>query len=114
MLWSVDTAAAAPLHEQIAANVRRGVADGTLAGGERLPPAGDLATVLRVNPNTVLRAYRGLRDEGLLEFRRGRGVRVRPDTAGHAGVVDAARHLLETGRRHGYTVDELTRLLAEL
>ena len=44
--------------------------------GERSPPAKDLAAVLGVNTNTVLRSLRVLRDEGLLEFRRGRGVSV--------------------------------------
>ena len=64
------------LHEQVAAEIRRAIADGEARAGERLPPAKDLAAVLGVNTNTVLRALRQLRDEGLLDFRRGRGVTV--------------------------------------
>jgi GntR family transcriptional regulator len=64
------------LHEQVAGEIRRAIADGEAKPGERLPPAKDLAHVLGVNTNTVLRALRQLRDEGLLEFRRGRGITV--------------------------------------
>src|SRR5207249_2365971 len=64
------------LHDQVAAELRRAIAEGEALPGERLPPARDLAAVLAVNRNTVLRALRLLRDEGLLEFRRGRGITV--------------------------------------
>jgi GntR family transcriptional regulator len=114
MLWEVDRTAPQPLHEQIAASVRRAVSDGTLAGGERLPPARELAAVLQVNANTVLHAYRTLRTEGLLEFRRGRDVRVRSDIAGLTSVIAAARHLLEVGGKYGYTQHELSQMLATL
>jgi GntR family transcriptional regulator len=64
------------LYEQVAGEIRRAIADGEAKPGERLPPAKDLAAVLGVNTNTVLRSLRKLRDEGLLEFRRGRGISV--------------------------------------
>jgi DNA-binding transcriptional regulator YhcF (GntR family) len=113
MLWTVDAGLPHPLHEQIAAEVRRAVADGHLSDGERLPPAVELAAVLRVNTNTVLRAYRTLRDEGLLEFRRGRGVRVRSGGVGPTRVRIAVRDLRDLGRRHGYTPAELAQLLID-
>src|SRR5437588_6658522 len=72
----VDRSEPLELHEQVAAEIRRAIADGEAKPGERLPPARDLAAVLDVNTNTVLRALRRLRDEGLLEFRRGRGITV--------------------------------------
>src|SRR4051794_41909193 len=61
------------LHEQVAAEIRRAIADGEAGPGERLPPARDLAAVLGGDTNTGLRALRMLRGEGPLEVRRGRG-----------------------------------------
>jgi GntR family transcriptional regulator len=98
------------LHEQVAAEIRRAIADGEARPGERLPPAQDLAAILDVNRNTVLRALRALRDEGLLEFRRGRGVTV-AGTPERGAVLSRARELVELGRRYGYGVDELTELV---
>ena len=63
------------LYEQVAGEIRRAIADGEAKPGERLRRE-DLAAVLGVNTNTVLRSLRVLRDEGLLEFRRGRGISV--------------------------------------
>jgi GntR family transcriptional regulator len=98
------------LYEQVAAEIRRAIADGEAAAGERLPPARDLAAVLGVNTNTVLRALRLLRDEGLLEFRRGRGITV-AGTPARGAVVAQARELVRFARRHGYRVDELVRII---
>src|SRR5256886_14308311 len=88
------------LHQQVAAELRRAIADGEAKPGERLPPAKDLAAVIGVNTNTVLRALRQLRDEGLLEFRRGRGITV-TGTPEHSAVVEQARELLHYARTHG-------------
>src|SRR6266571_1078031 len=68
---NIDRSAGPPLHEQVAAQIRRAIADGDAGPGERLPLAKDLAAVLGVNKNTVLRALHLLREEGLLDFRRG-------------------------------------------
>ena len=76
-------------------------------------PARDLAAVLEVNPNTVLRALRQLRDEGLLEFRRGRGITVAA-TPEHGAVVAQARKLTNLARKHGYRRDELIRIIEAL
>lgn len=109
-LVKVDRRASPQLHEQVAAQIRRAVADGEAMPGERLPPARDLAAVTGVNTNTVLRALRQLRDEGLLEFRRGRGVRV-VGTPGHGSVLEMAVELVDVGRRHGYGREELLRMI---
>jgi GntR family transcriptional regulator len=101
------------LHAQVAAEIRRAIADGEAAPGERLPPAKDLAAVIGVNTNTVLRALRTLRDEGLLEFRRGRGITVTA-TPDRSAVVTQAKALLDLARKHGYARAELLELIQSL
>jgi DNA-binding transcriptional regulator YhcF (GntR family) len=98
------------LHHQVAAQIRRAIAEGEAAHGQRLPPARDLAAVAGVNKNTVLRALRELREEGLLEFRRGRGVTV-AGTPERSAVIDRARQLVRFARRHGYERDELVEIV---
>ena len=106
----VDKSDPTDLFEQVAGEIRRAIAEGEAAPGERLPPAKDLAAVLEVNTNTVLRALRLLRDEGLLEFRRGRGVSV-AGTPSHGAVVQRAHELVVFARHHGYRVDELIEII---
>ena len=103
----------ADLHEQVAAEIRRAIADGEAKPGERLPPAKDLAAVIGVNPNTVLRALRTLRDEGLLEFRRGRGITV-AGTPDRSAVTARARELVAFAQRHGYAPAELIDIIEGL
>jgi DNA-binding transcriptional regulator YhcF (GntR family) len=109
----VDRSEPLELHHQVAAEIRRAIADGEARPGERLPPAKDLAAVLGVNTNTVLRALRRLRDEGLLEFRRGRGITVTA-TPVESELTARARDLLAYARRHGYRTDDLIAVLQRL
>src|SRR6478735_7757375 len=109
----IDHSSPVPLHEQVAAAIRRAIADGEAGPGERLPPARDLAAVIGVNTNTVLRALRTLRDEGLLEFRRGRGISVAGSPEDGA-VVTRARELVQFARQHGYRREDLVRLIEGL
>jgi GntR family transcriptional regulator len=109
----VDRSEGVALHDQVAAEIRHAIAVGEASPGERLPPAKDLAAVLSVNTNTVLRALRILRDEGLLEFRRGRGVTVAGSV--HQGaVIEKARELLEFARFHGYRSEDVVEIVQSL
>lgn len=111
---AVDPSDPTPLHEQVAAALRRAIADGEARPGERLPPARDLGAVLGVNENTVLRALRTLRDEGLLEFRQGRGVTVTGSAPGHTELIAKARELVRFARHLGYKPDELAQLIIQI
>jgi GntR family transcriptional regulator len=110
----VDRADPALLHDQVAADIRRAIADGEALPGERLPPARDLAAVLGVNLNTVLRALRQLRDEGLLEFRRGRGIHVAGGAVAKSIVLAKAQELVQVARQEGYRKDDLLKLIDNL
>ncbi|MFD8534766.1 GntR family transcriptional regulator [Streptomyces rubrogriseus] len=107
MLLSLDKTDTRPLHEQVAGALRRAIAEGECAPGDRLPSARDLSEALDVNVNTVLRALRGLRDEGLLEFRRGRGVTVAEGARPRSELQIRVRELLAEAARLGYSRTDL-------
>lgn len=112
MLFRVDPAKNVPLSSQIAASVRRAIADESVRGGDRLPPARELAASLQVSIHTVLAGYQQLRDEGLIELRRGRGATVRAGVrADRAALVELVRQLVEAARRMDLDEDELIGLI---
>src|SRR3984893_2178465 len=110
----IDPADRAPLHEQVASEIRRAMGDGQAKPGERLPAARDLAAVLGVNNNTVLRALRSLRDEGLVEFRRGRGITVCGGADNSNAVLERARELVTCARHHVYRTDDLVQIIQQV
>ena len=109
----IDPASSVPLHEQVAGAIRRAIAEGEAAPGERIPPARDLAGVLGVNTNTVLRALRTLREEGVLEFRRGRGITVTSAGPSRGAIHDKIQELIGIAQLHGYGTEELVRMIQE-
>jgi DNA-binding transcriptional regulator YhcF (GntR family) len=114
MRWVIDHSSRELLQHQIARCVRLGVASGELPVGEQLPPAVELAAALSVDRNTVLAAYRQLRDEGLLEFRRGRGARVASTRTEPAPVTEAAQALVAVAHQHGLSRSDLIRVIEQL
>lgn len=114
MKWTIDHSSPERLQDQIAGCVRRGVSVGDLAVGEQLPPAAELAVALSVDRNTVLAAYRDLRDDGVLEFRRGRGARVVARDPALSPVAEAAKRLIVLAAEHGLGANELIRIIKEL
>src|ERR1700676_146103 len=109
----VDRTETTPLHDQVAAEIRRAIAEGEAGPGERLPLAKDMAAVLGVNKNTVLRALHILREEGLLDFQRGRGITV-AGTPQQGAVVRRIREMVEFCRTQGYRPDEVIHIIEGL
>lgn len=113
MLLTLDLNDPRPLHDQVAAAIRRAIVTGDVRPGDRLPPARDVAAGLGINANTVLRALRDLRDEGLVEFRRGRGISVvRPPDA-RTALLRQVRELLDEAERYGWRAQDVIALIEE-
>ena len=110
----IDRTDPALLHDQVAGDIRRAIADGEALPGARLPPARDLAAVLGVNTNTVLRALRMLRDEGILEFQRGRGITVSGAAPARSAVLTKAKELVAIARQEGFRREDLVHLIEGL
>lgn len=106
----IDRSDPLPLADQVAAEIRRAIAEGEAGPGDRLPLAKDLAAVMAVNKNTVLRALHLLREEGLLEFRRGHGITV-AGTPDKSALLAQVRDLVRSARRYGYRKTELIAMI---
>ncbi|MBD3942389.1 GntR family transcriptional regulator [Microbacterium sp. NEAU-LLC] len=113
MLVRIDTESDAPLFAQIAASVRADAAAGRLRAGDRLPAARDIAAALGVNVHTVLHAYQDLRDEGLVELRRGRGAVVTAQAEALQSLHHDIRDLVARARGAGLSPDALAALVRE-
>lgn len=92
-----------------------GVHSGELEVGEQLPPAAELAAALSVDRNTVLAAYRQLRESGILEFRRGRGARIAATAKirDFAPVREAVQSVLELARSYGLDSEDVVTMIKE-
>jgi GntR family transcriptional regulator len=69
----LDSESGVPFYQQVVQQVKRLVASGAIAPGDRLPTVRELASELTLNPNTVARAYQDMERDGTVETRRGLG-----------------------------------------
>ncbi len=113
MLLRVDPSSDVTLFAQIAASVRADAAAGRLREGDRLPGAREVADALGVNLHTVLRAYQDLRDEGLVDMRRGRGAVVTDAATRLAALRGDVVALVRRARAAGLSPDALASLVKE-
>ena len=113
MFDGIDPRSPTPLYEQIAARVRVALAAGELKPGQPLPSVRRLAASLRVNPATVVQAYRDLEGEGFVEMRQGAGTFVRdlPEarrtSERRRAAVALVQGLLADAARAGIPVEDL-------
>ena len=108
MFISIESNSGA-IYDRIADAITERIATGEIVQGQQLPAARDLADALGLNAHTVLHAFQRLRDDGLVELRRGRGAVVIGAPAVQA-VHEAVAAAVETARRTGVGVAALVAL----
>ncbi len=119
MFDSIDPGSPTPLYAQIATRLRVAIAAGELAKGEALPSVRSLASELRVNPATVVQAYRELEGEGLVATRHGAGTFVQDvgaDRRARSRIAEArrlVRELIANAGTLGISTAELRKAIDE-
>jgi GntR family transcriptional regulator len=109
----IDTKSGVPFYRQIIEQVKFAIARGILTTGDRLPTVRRLAVDLSINPNTVIRAYRQLEIEGVLDTHQGSGTFVgtqkpRVDEVERQRMLDQIlTELLARASGYGFTLDEV-------
>jgi GntR family transcriptional regulator len=92
----LNPASGTPLYVQLVELLKHSIDTGSIKAGEQLPSVRRMAEQLVINPNTVVRAYRDLEAEGIVELRHGSGVFVRESVAGRATVMRKAEPVIRS------------------
>ena len=113
MQFSIDHKSGVPFYRQIIEQVKFAIARGNLQSGDRLPTVRQLSVDLSINPNTVVRAYRELEIEGVLETQQGSGTFVgkrlpEVDRLEQQRMLDQIlTDLLARASDYGFTLDDV-------
>jgi len=118
--FSLDLKSGVPFYKQIILQIEMAIADGRLTKGEQLPTVRGLAVDLRINPNTVARAYNELEIRGIVLTQQGTGTFI----SGKEVVLDEIRReeilagitrtFISKASSYGFTLEEIIRYLIDL
>jgi GntR family transcriptional regulator len=117
MLISIDASSPMPIYGQLVEQIKWLVSSGQLKPGEQLPTVRQLAVELRINPNTVSRAYGELEREGVIATQQGRGTfvlaepRVTPESDREGRLERLVRAAVVEAATLGYTPEEVARAI---
>jgi len=85
-----------PLYLQLVERLKHAIATGAIKAGDQLPSVRKMAEELLINPNTVVRAYRDLEHEGILDLRHGSGVFVRDSVVSRSRLMNKAEPVVRS------------------
>jgi GntR family transcriptional regulator len=113
-IFKLNPSSGIPLYLQLMEQIKHAVETGALREGDQLPTIRKLAEDLVMNPNTVVRAYRELEHEGVLEIKHGSGAFIKESAAERSRLIHKAQGALQStiGRllSLGLTEEELRRV----
>jgi GntR family transcriptional regulator len=92
----LNPASGTPLYLQLVEHLKHSVATGAIKAGEQLPSVRRMAEDLLINPNTVVRAYRDLESEGIVELRHGSGVFVSETVSARTSLMKRAEPIVRS------------------
>jgi GntR family transcriptional regulator len=114
MIFRITQSSGIPLYIQLMEQVKHAVETGALREGDQLPAIRKVAEDLVVNPNTVVRAYRELEHEGILELKHGSGAFIKESAGGRARPIRKAQAVVQSAIERlvslGLTEDEIRRV----
>ena len=114
MIFRITQSSGVPLYLQLMEQIKHAVATGALREGDQLPAIRKVAEELVMNPNTVVRAYRELEHEGVLELRHGSGAYIKEPAGNRAALMQKAQAVVQAAVEKvttmGLTEDELRRV----
>lgn len=118
MIRKLDFRSGIPIYSQIVDQIKHLIATGELSPGDQLPTVRQLAADLRVNFNTIARAYRILDEDGVISTQHGRGTYIlepaTPVEAEHLreqSLEALTLHYLAEAERQGYSLEEVTKVI---
>jgi GntR family transcriptional regulator len=120
ILYSLDSKSGVPFYKQIIHQVEMSIANGLLSTGDKLPTVRSLAVELKINPNTVARAYGEMEIRGLVETQQGSGTYIK-ENMNEIDILKRERVLSEITRSYishassyGFTLEDIHHHIQEL
>jgi GntR family transcriptional regulator len=114
VIFRIHHSAGIPLYIQLMEQVKHAVETGALRENDQLPTIRKVAEDLVINPNTVVRAYRELEHEGVIELKHGSGAYIKESAGGRARLIGKAQAVVQAAIERllalGLTGDELRRV----
>ena len=96
MTLRLNASSGTPLYLQLVERLKHSIATGAIRAGEQLPSVRKMAEDLVINPNTVVRAYRDLESDGIVELRHGSGVFVRESVSARTDLMKKAEPVIRS------------------
>jgi len=115
MIFHLNHSSGRPIYLQLMDQIKHAIETGALRPGDQLPTIRTLGEELVINPNTVIRAYRDLQHEGVIELRHGSGAFISDAVAGRSKVIRKGQAVMQAAIERlvslGLTEEEMRRLV---